>query len=80
MLQKLSLNSYHEAVVPALGNEKFLLQVYYVKDMGNYAVWKATKASGGYDAKTFNVRMRPVGHVEGMLPGMTVLLKDIVVR
>lgn len=80
LLQKLSLNSHHEAVVPALGNEKILLQVYYVKDMGNYAVWKATKASGGYDAKTFNVRMRPVGHVEGMLPGMTVLLKDIVER
>ena len=80
LLQQLSLHSQHEAVVPALGNRKVLLEVYYVKDMGSYAVWKATRATGGYDVKTFNVRLRPLHTVDGLLPGMSVLLKDISVK
>lgn len=77
LLQRMSLGSQHIAVVPALDNKEVELEVYYVKDMGNYAVWRATRAEGEYDAKTFNVRMRPLNTIDGLLPGMTVLLTDI---
>ena len=45
-----------------------------MKDLGTYAVWRATKASGGYDIKTFEVRARPTERVEGLRPGMSVLI------
>lgn len=64
-----------KAFVPALGNQEVTLTVYYMKDMGTYAAWKATKASGQYDSKTFEVRARPTTPVEGLRPGMSVILK-----
>ena len=59
-----------QAFVPA-----FTLKVYYMKDMGTYAAWKATKSTGQYDAKTFEVRARPLQPVEGLRPGMSVIWK-----
>lgn len=58
-----------------MGNQEIRLKVYYMKDMGTYAAWKATKTAGQYDAKTFEVRARPVERVEGLRPGMSVILK-----
>lgn len=76
-LQHLAIGSSHRAVVPALGDKEISLEVYYVKDMGSYAVWRATRASGQYDAKTFTVRLKPMDKVQGLLPGMTVLFRDL---
>lgn len=47
----------------------------YFRDMGSYAVWRATKVTGQYDAKTFQVKARPVEPVDNLRPGMSVLLK-----
>ena len=38
-------------------------------------VWRATKVSGQYDAKTFQIKARPTAPVENLRPGMSVLLK-----
>ena len=65
-----------DVTVPALDNQKVALQVFHLKDKGYYAVWRATKVSGDYDAKTFQVKARPIEPVDGLLPGMTVLLTD----
>jgi HlyD family secretion protein len=46
-----------------------------VKDKGSFAVWKATKASGQYDQKTFEVKARPVKKIDNVRPGMSVILK-----
>lgn len=62
-----------EATVPALDDRKVTLRVYALKDLGSYATWKATKATGQYDMKTFEVKAAPVKPVEGLRPGMTVL-------
>ena len=80
LLQQFPLHSQHEAIVPALDDRRVMLEVYYIKDMGSYAVWRATRVSGDYDAKTFNVRLRPLKPEEGLLPGMSVLLKEKVER
>lgn len=64
------------AVVPALHNRKVRLKVYYMKDLGSYAAWKATKATGQFDMKTFEVKCSPVGKIEGLRPGMSVLLDE----
>ena len=39
------------AYVPAF-DKTLKMKVYYMKDQGSYAVWKATKANGRYDLKT----------------------------
>lgn len=51
------------------------MKVYYIKDQGSYAVWKATKSNGQYDLKTFEVKARPVGKLDGLRPGMTLVMK-----
>ena len=62
------------AFVPAF-NKDIKMKVYYLKDQGSYAVWKATKANGQYDLKTFEVKARPVEKMEGLRPGMSLIIK-----
>ena len=61
--------------LPALEKD-VKMKVYYMKDKGSFAVWKATKANGQYDQKTFEVKARPVEKLEGARPGMSVILKN----
>ena len=61
--------------IPALSDAELNAEVYYIKDLGSYAAWKATKTTGQFDMKTFEVRLRPLRKVEGLRPGMTVLVK-----
>jgi len=64
-----------DAYVPAF-DKTLKMKVYYMKDLGAYAVWKATKANGRYDLKTFEVKARPIKTIEGLRPGMSVVIKD----
>ena len=61
--------------VPAF-NKELDFKVYYMKDQGSYATWKATKANGQYDLKTFEVKARPVQKLEGLRPGMSVVIRN----
>lgn len=74
LLSKLTMGKKVEASVPALNNEVITLEVTYIKAMASYANWKATKVSGQYDSKTFEVRAKPVNNVSDLRPGMTVLM------
>ena len=60
--------------IPALDAET-TMKVTSMKDKGSFAVWKATKATGQYDQKTFEVKARPTGAVKDVRPGMSVILK-----
>ncbi len=62
------------AFVPAFGKD-IKMKVYYLKDEGSYATWKATKDNGDYDRKTFEVKARPVTKIEGLRPGMSLIVK-----
>ena len=73
-LGRLRMGQVFQATVPALQGREVHLEVTYMKDLGTYAAWKATKTNGQFDIKTFEVRARPVEPVEGLRAGMTVLL------
>ncbi|MBR4136812.1 MAG: biotin/lipoyl-binding protein [Bacteroidales bacterium] len=73
-LRKLPLGSRFTAEFPALG-ASVVMEVNYMKDRGDYAAWKATKQTGQYDLKTFEVRAVPVTKVPGLRPGMTVIYR-----
>ena len=73
-LNGMQVGSTVKAFVPAF-NKEVEMKVYYLKDQGSYAVWKATKANGQYDLKTFEVRARPTEKFEGLRPGMSLIIK-----
>jgi HlyD family secretion protein len=60
--------------VPALDGAKLQATVNYIAVRESYATWKATRETDQYDAKTFEVRAVPNETVEGLRPGMTVLV------
>lgn len=60
--------------VPALGGRKVAVKIYYISPKGDFATWRPTRLSAGYDVKTFEVRARPVAAVEGLRPGMSILV------
>ena len=60
--------------VPALDGATLKAKVNYMAVRESYATWKATKETDQYDAKTFEVRAVPMETVQGLRPGMTVLV------
>ena len=59
--------------IPALDREAEF-QVSHVAARGDYATWRATSSGQGYDLRTFEVELRPTAPVDGLRPGMSVLL------
>ncbi len=73
-LNGMQVGTEFTAFVPAF-NKEVKMKVYHMKDQGSYAVWKATKANGQYDLKTFEVKARPIETLEGLRPGMSLIVK-----
>ena len=74
LLKGISVGSKIRGNVPALG-KNINLRVIRMKDLGTYAAWKATKTTGQYDLKTFEVKAVPEHKVSGLRAGMTVNTK-----
>lgn len=72
-LNGMEVGKTFKAFVPAF-NKEVEMKVYYMKDQGSFAVWKATKANGQYDLKTFEVRARPTEKFDGLRPGMSLIV------
>lgn len=75
LLTKIKMGKELEASIPALGNKVVKLKVNYIKAMANYATFKATKTTGGFDVKTFEVRAIPAAPIEGLRPGMSLMVE-----
>ena len=73
-LNGMQVGSEFTVFVPAF-NTEVKMKVYHLKDQGSFAVWKATKANGQYDLKTFEVKARPVEKLEGLRPGMSLIIR-----
>ncbi len=63
-------------MIPALKDKEVKAKIYYVRDLGSYATWHATKTTGDWDSKTFEVKARPTEAVPDLRPGMTVIYKE----
>lgn len=74
-LKGLKVGDSFTAFSPAF-NKNVKMKVYNIKDEGSYAVWKATKSTGQYDLKTFEVKARFTDKFEGLRPGMSLVVKD----
>lgn len=74
-LKGMKVGDTFKAYAPAF-NKEINMKVFYIKDQGAYAVWKATKTNGQYDLKTFEVKARPTQKFEGLRPGMSLVIKE----
>ena len=74
-LKGMKVGDVINAYVPAFEKE-IKMKVYSMKDEGTYATWKATKANGQYDLKTFEVKAHPTTHFDGLRPGMSLIIKE----
>lgn len=71
LLNDIKLGDEIDVMIPALDKRHINVKVYYIRDLGSYATWRATKATGQWDSKTFEVKARPVEAVDDLRPGMT---------
>lgn len=75
-LKDITMGKEIDIEIPALGGLKTKAKVYYIRDMGTYAVWRATKVTGDWDTRTFQVKARPVEPIPDLRPGMTVIYRQ----
>lgn len=73
-LSHFKLGNTFKAKIPGLDNKEFDFKVNYISPTGDFARWNATKTSGEFDLKSFEIEARPVNKIEGLRPGMTAIV------
>lgn len=78
MLEGLRTGDRIRVRIPALGDGKtWEAEVYFMAARESYATWRATRDSGSFDARTFEVRARPSEKIDGLRPGMTAIVSSM---
>ncbi|EMQ2878417.1 efflux RND transporter periplasmic adaptor subunit [Vibrio navarrensis] len=62
------------AYLPAL-DKKVQFRVTHIAVMGDFATWRATDASQGFDLRTFEVEARPVEPISALRMGMSLVVE-----
>jgi HlyD family secretion protein len=60
--------------IPALSDRRIAVEVKLIATKGEYASWRATRATGDFDLRTFSIRAYPVEKVPELRPGMSAYL------
>lgn len=76
LLPGLTVGTETEVYLPAF-DKRVVVRITQMKDVGTFAVWKATKALDGYDLKTFEVKARPLNKddLEDVRSGMSAIME-----
>ena len=74
LMPQFKMDGIFHADVPAISRKNVEFRIYYISPLGSFATWKSTKQTGSYDMQTFEIHARPTQTVEGLRPGMSVLL------
>lgn len=72
-LNDMKMGKEIDIMIPALDKKKTKAKIFYINDLGTYAIWRATKPSGQWDSRTFEVKARPTEELPDLRPGMTVI-------
>jgi HlyD family secretion protein len=72
LLRDLKPGSQIAVRVPALADRIVELEVRVIGAKGEYTGWRATRSSGDFDLRTFEIRAYPTQPVPGLRPGMSV--------
>lgn len=71
LLSKIKNGTEFDVNIPAVGDKPVKVKVNYISVMGNFANWRATKAKGEFDMKTFEVRAIPIEPQNDLRAGMS---------
>ena len=74
LLKEIKSGASAQVRIPALGDQTYAVTITRVQAMASYATWRATKTTGQFDVKSFEVKAVPQGKIEGLKPGMTAIL------
>lgn len=73
LLAGLKVGDEFSVVIPALMADSVKVRVTMINVQGQYATWRATRATGDFDLRTFEVRAVPIDTLTGLRPGMSVI-------
>jgi HlyD family secretion protein len=74
LIKTLKVGNRLKVRIPALGGREITVEVRLIATKGEYASWRATRATGDFDLRTFSIRAYPVEKVPGLRPGMSAYL------
>jgi HlyD family secretion protein len=74
LVKTLKIGDRFDVRIPALGDRSITVEVRLIATKGEYASWRATRATGDFDLRTFAVRAYPVDKVPELRPGMSAYL------
>lgn len=74
LLSNFSKEQVFKADIPALDLKDVEFKIYYIAALGDYATWNATKATGEFDVRTFEIKAEPINKEIGLRPGMSILV------
>jgi len=71
LVKDLKVGDRFTARIPALGDTPITVEVRTIATRGEYAGWRATRATGDFDLRTFEVRAYPIEKLPNLRPGMS---------
>src|SRR5580692_380210 len=74
LVKTLKVGDRFDVHIPALGERSVTVEVKLIATKGEYASWRATRATGDFDLRTFSIRAYPVQPVPDLRPGMSAYL------
>ena len=74
LVKSLKVGDRFDVRIPALDDRRVTVEVKLIATKGEYASWRATRASGDFDLRTFSIRAYPVQPVPELRPGMSAYL------
>ena len=74
LVKSLKVGDRFDVRIPALGDRRISVEVKLIATKGEYASWRATRATGDFDLRTFSIRAYPVDKVPELRPGMSAYL------
>jgi len=74
LVRTLKVGDRFDVRIPALADRRITVEVRLIATKGEYASWRATRATGDFDLRTFSIRAYPVDKVPELRPGMSAYL------
>jgi len=71
LVKTLKIGDRFDVRIPALADRRITVEVRLIATKGEYASWRATRATGDFDLRTFSIRAYPVDKVPELRPGMS---------
>ena len=72
LIKQVKLGDHLTLRIPALGDQQVIAEIKLIAAKGEYAGWRATRATGDFDLRTFAIRAYPLQPIKGLRPGMSV--------